>query len=187
MNEKVIIALHLILTMALIMNCRGTTIETFLDGEAMLATTGGDGCTPDWQESAVNPLFGRNNEGVDRAYYPFVLKVGSTYHVWYGDGAGTRHATSLSPDFNDIAHPAPQITVSGNPISTIYDWAYHPYVLYNASGWNVNSTSYNEPFLMYLTPSFNSVRAFVSNDGSEWTEVGVCSGITTYGPQGRGQ
>jgi predicted GH43/DUF377 family glycosyl hydrolase len=115
-----------------------------------------------------------------------VLKVGTTYHVWYGDGDGTRHATSQYFDFRDITHPAPEITVGGAPISDLgYLYMYHPNVLYNASGWTVNGIYNSNPYLMYITPGFNTVRVYRSADGAEWTEIGLCTGLVgTYAPQG---
>lgn len=37
-----------------------------------------------WIESTGNPVF----SGTNRAYYPRVIKVGSTYHMWYTDTVG---------------------------------------------------------------------------------------------------
>ncbi len=164
--------------------CSGKTVEVFL-GDDSGARFAAD-CVFSWTENVANPLFGGSSNSVDRAYYPFVLKIGSTYHIWYGDGDGTRHAASQYHDFRDIAHPAPEITVGGTLISGLgYLYMYHPYVLYSSTGWTVNGSYYSDPFLMYITPGFNSVRAFRSADGVDWTEIGLCSGITgVYGPQG---
>ena len=97
-----------------------------------------------WGESVSNPLFGGPTLGVDRAYYPVVLKVGATYHVWYGDGNNTRHTTSTNPDFSGAAFPAPVIT-------GMTESGYHPRVLYDVAGWDVGGTHYAGPFLMYYT------------------------------------
>ena len=63
-----------------------------------------------WTEAAVRPPFGGPTGGSDRAYYPVVIKVGATYHIWYGDGNNTRHAASTFADFHDVTVPAPVIT-----------------------------------------------------------------------------
>ena len=169
--------------------CSGKTIETFLgDDDVPVASTDSEECGPSWKEISGNPLFGGIVSGTDRAYYPSVLKVGSTYHIWYGDGNTTRHGTSAQADFSTMVHPAPEITVSGTPISGLgYTWMYHPHVLYNSAGWDIKGTHYTEVFLLYITPGFNSVRVYVSATGDDWTEIGLCTGVTGAGgyvPQG---
>jgi hypothetical protein len=126
-----------------------------------------------WTEAVSNPLFGGPTDGVDRGYYPFVLKVGSTYHLWYGDGTNTRHATSTSANFNSAIFPAP--VCAGLPAG-----AYHPRVLYNASGWTVGGNFYAGPFLMYSTtgPDFvTTPRVACSADGDSWTDIGPTTGV----------
>jgi hypothetical protein len=131
-----------------------------------------------WTDSTSNPLFGG---AVDRAYYPCVIKVGSVYHIWYGDGSKTRHASSTNFDFNDVTFPAP--AVSGLIPSGVVP--YHPRVLYNASGWDIGATltHYAGPFLMYYTDSAHwdsSPRVAHSADGDSWTDIGPCTGINSY-------
>jgi hypothetical protein len=130
-----------------------------------------------WTDSASNPLFvGGANSGVDRAYYPSIIKVGSIYHIWYGDGIYTRHATSALPDFSDVIFPAPAVT----GLST---GAYHPRVLYSASGWTIGVTFYSDPFLIYSTTGANwnlSPRVARSLDGDAWNDIGECTGVSSY-------
>jgi len=38
-----------------------------------------------WTESPSNPLFGGLTAGVNRAYYPSALKIGSVYHTAFSD------------------------------------------------------------------------------------------------------
>lgn len=137
--------------------------------------------TADWTEDAGNPMIlGGNTDGVDKAYYPFVLKAGALYHIWYGDGINTRHASSHYHDFNDVTFPAPVVT------GLAATGPYHPRVLYDASGWDIGTPSahYAGPFLMYYTDGAawtNSPRAAHSADGSSWTDIGACTGINLYG------
>jgi hypothetical protein len=63
-----------------------------------------------WTDSMSNPLFGGSTNGVARAYYPSAIKVGSVYHIWYGDGTNTRHASSTNFDFSGVIFPAPTVT-----------------------------------------------------------------------------
>jgi hypothetical protein len=133
-----------------------------------------------WTEDAGNPIYGGSVDGTDRAYYPFALKVGTTYHLWYGDGTNTRHTTSSYPDFNDATFPATAVT------GLAATGPYHPRVLYNASGWDIDtpSTHYAGPFLMYYTDGANwtnSPRVAHSVDGSTWIDIKPCSGINAYG------
>jgi parallel beta-helix repeat protein len=126
-----------------------------------------------WTEFASNPLFGGPTDGVDRGYYPVVLKVGSTYHIWYGDGTNTRHATSTNANFSGAAFPA--LACTGLPTG-----AYHPRVLYNANGWTVGGNFYAGPFLMYSTtgPSFTTTPSVAfSADGDSWTDIGPTTGV----------
>ena len=113
---------------------------------------------------------------MDRAYYPSVIKVGSVYHIWYGDSVNTRHASSTNFDFSGVTFPAPAVTglVTTNP--------YHPRVLYNASGWNIGGTLYAGPFLMYYTDgaSWNVTRVAHSADGNSWNDIGLCAGVHSY-------
>ena len=182
MGEKILVIILLVAT-SCIAGCSDALVTALSDGENR------DPCNGeyDWIEYAGNPLFGGSISGTDRAYYPFVVRVGSTYHIWYGDGAGTRHAQSTERDFGDIIHPAPEITVGGTSISAVYTYPYHPCVLYREDGWSVGGTFYSSPFLLYITPDFNSVRVLHSPDGDSWTEIGLCTGITGVGgyiPQG---
>jgi hypothetical protein len=132
-----------------------------------------------WTDSASNPLFGGSTSGVNRAYYPSAIKVGSVYHIWYGDGANTRHALSANFDFNGVSFFAPVVTglAATNP--------YHPRVLYNASGWNIGGNYYAGPFLMYYTDGnawTSSPRVAHSADGNSWTDLGPCTGVNSYSP-----
>ncbi|MFA6053822.1 MAG: hypothetical protein WC769_00465 [Thermodesulfovibrionales bacterium] len=126
-----------------------------------------------WTDSISNPLFGG---AVDKAYYPCVIKVGSVYHIWYGDGSHTRHANSINFDFSGVTFPAPIVTglSAAGP--------YHPRVLYNASGWNIGGTPYAGPFLMYYTDgtTWTSTRVAHSADGNSWTDIGLCNGVHLY-------
>ncbi|MBN2159433.1 MAG: hypothetical protein JW807_08555 [Spirochaetes bacterium] len=132
-----------------------------------------------WTEDAGNPIYGGSLDGTDRAYYPFALKVGDIYHLWYGDGSNTRHSTSYYQDFNDVSFPPAVVT------GLIATGPYHPRVLYNASGWDIGtpSTHYDGPFLMYYTDGANwtsAPRVAHSVDGSSWTDIGACNGINLY-------
>jgi len=128
-----------------------------------------------WTDSTSNPLFGG---AVDKAYYPCVVKVGSVYHIWYGDGSHTRHASSTNYDFSGVTIPAP--VVSG----LVATAPYHPRVLYDVNGWNIGVTHYAGPFLMYYTDSatWASTRVAHSADGTSWTDIGPCNGIYLYSP-----
>jgi hypothetical protein len=70
-----------------------------------------------WIERAGNPVF----TGTERAYYPRVIKVGATYHMWYTDTAGglyqVRHTTST----DGLAWSAPTVTtgLTGQPAHTV--------------------------------------------------------------------
>lgn len=132
-----------------------------------------------WTDSSANPLFGGSTSGVNRAYYPCVVKVGSVYHIWYGDSANTRHATSTNIDFTGATFPAPVVTglVATNP--------YHPRVLYNASGWTIGGNYYAGLFLMYYTDGYASnwtlsPRVAHSADGDVWIDIGLCTGVNSY-------
>ncbi|MCI0473150.1 MAG: hypothetical protein L0Y76_06145, partial [Ignavibacteria bacterium] len=118
-----------------------------------------------WNEYISNPLFGGPTDGTNRGYYPCVIKVGTSYHIWYGDGSNTRHATSSSPDFSGATFPAPLVTGIILP-------AYHPHVLYNADGWDVGGTHYTNPFLLYSpTSDWTHVYIYNSADGNSWTSI----------------
>jgi hypothetical protein len=129
-----------------------------------------------WTDGTSNPLFGGATSGVNRAYYPSLIKVGSVYHIWYGDSVNTRHASSTNFDFSGVTFPAPVVTglVTTNP--------YHPRVLYNASGWNIGGNPYASPFLMYYTDgsTWASTRVAHSADGSSWNDIGLCTGVHPY-------
>ena len=129
-----------------------------------------------WTDSTSNPLFGGLTNGVNRAYYPCAIKVGSVYHIWYGDGSHTRHASSTNFNFSGVTFPAPVVT------GLVATGPYHPRVLYNASGWNIGGTSYAGPFLMYYTDgtTWASTRVAHSADGSSWTDIGLCNGVHSY-------
>jgi len=130
-----------------------------------------------WTDSASNPLFGGATDGVNRAYYPCVIKVGSSYHIWYGDGSNTRHTTSTNFDFIGATFPAPIVT------GLVATGPYHPRVLYNASGWNIGSNFYTGPFLMYYTDGANwgvNPRVAHSADGNSWTDIGPCANVISY-------
>lgn len=179
-----IVTLIVIIVMSafLLTGC-GETVDFFLNHQTAQASSS-SGPTF-WTDYGSNPLFGGATSGVNRAYYPAAVKVGSTYHIWYGDGNTTRHATSSFPDFNDITHPASEITIGGAGISAYFGtYVYHPSVYYNSSGWTISNTYFSQPYLMYATPGFTSVNALVSFDGNDWTNLGACTGIFTYPPQG---
>jgi len=135
-----------------------------------------------WTDSNSNPLFGGVTSGVNRAYYPSVIKVGSVYHIWYGDSSNTRHASSTNFDFNGVTFPAPVVT------GLVATGPYHPRVLYNVSGWNIGGNFYVGPFLMYYTdgtgtipiPPWSFVRVAHSVDGQTWTDIGLCTGVIPY-------
>ena len=134
-----------------------------------------------WTDSASNPMFGGSTSGVNRAYYPSVIKVGSVYHIWYGDSANTRHATSTNFDFTGATFPAPVVT------GLVATYPYHPRVLYNASGWTIGGNYYAGPFLMYYTDGYSSnwnlsPRVAHSADGNSWTDIGACTGVSSYSP-----
>jgi len=129
-----------------------------------------------WTESTSNPLFGGATDGVNRAYYPCVIKVGSIYHIWYGDGSNTRHSSSTNPGFIGVTFPATAVT-------GISLGAYHPRVLYNSGGWNIGGNFYAGPFLMYYTTGADwtvSPRVAHSADGNSWTDIGACTGVNSY-------
>jgi Divergent InlB B-repeat domain len=131
-----------------------------------------------WTDSPSNPLFGGLNPGDDRAYYPSALKVGSTYHIWYGDGSATRHASSTHPDFSDVNFQPPnQPSVVTGLVAGV---TYHPRVLYNAAGWNIGGNFYAGPFLMYYVGANTSYfdgppRVAHSANGTSWTDIGPCA------------
>jgi len=129
-----------------------------------------------WTDFAFNPfLFGGVVSG-DRAYYPCVIKVGSDYHIWYGDGYNTRHASSTNFDFSGVTFPAPIVIANG---------PYHPRVLYNASGWDIGGSHYDEPFLMYYTTGVDwnlSPKVARSADGIAWNDIGPLTGVYEYTP-----
>jgi len=129
-----------------------------------------------WTDSNSNPLFGGVTSGVNRAYYPSLIKVGSVYHIWYGDGSNTRHASSTNFDFNGVTFPAPVVT------GLVATGPYHPRVLYNVSGWNIGGNFYVGPFLMYYTDgtTWASPRVAHSTDGNAWTDIGLCTGVNSY-------
>lgn len=138
-----------------------------------------------WSEYSGNPLFGGNVDGVNRAYYPAVVKAGSIYHVWYGNGQMTLHCASVYADFHDVVHPGTIVTVDGVGITNFFSTnVYHPVVDYSATGWTVNGTNYSEVFIMYATPGFNRVSVMVSSNGSNWSSLGDCTGIMSSPNQG---
>ena len=145
-----------------------------------LAQTAPAAPTSRWIESTLNPLFGDSGH---RAYYPCVVKVGSTYHIWYGDGSTTRHAASAFVDFHDFVFPAPEITVGGTSISAVFPSGpiYHPSVCYNAAGWTINGVSTADPIVMYIAENLQGpMRVLHSADGSNWTQFtagGACTGL----------
>lgn len=141
---------------------------------------GSTGPTP-WTENTANPLFG---DASNRAYYPAAVKVGSTYHIWYGDGTRTRHATGTMADFSDYSFPGTEIAVGGTAISGVFTNAYHPAVYYNTGGWTVNSTGTTDGFLLYITSGWNSVHVLHSADGDDWIDFGTCTGILGGPDQG---
>jgi uncharacterized repeat protein (TIGR01451 family) len=128
--------------------------------------TSPDGMT--WTKHGGNPVLdvgasGSWEDGDVRS--PAVLKVGSTYHMWYegDDGATTRigHATSTDGMTwtKDPANPVLDVGPSGD-----WDWldAYGPSVLY-----------YNNTFVMWysgktLPPAWQTGYA-LSPDGTNWT------------------
>ena len=131
-----------------------------------------------WTEDAGNPIILGGSTNEDKAYYPYTIKVGPTYHIWYGDGDETRHATSYYYDFRDVTFPAPKVT---GLLGTYLP--YHPRVKYNAEGWTIGGTSYAGPFLMYYTNSIpwtDSPRIAHSADGQVWTDIGPCTGVSQY-------
>ena len=159
---------------ATLFNCNSYRVRVTIDaadaeGTAIAAYTQSIGFAtaddPAWTEYSGNPIIpGGPTDGVDRAYYPSVLKVGDTYHIWYGDGLNTRHAASTYANFTDISFPAPLISGLDGEYQ-----AYHPNSLYNAPGWDIGGSFYSGPFLMYYTdsdPWSNPLRMAHSEDGN---------------------
>ncbi len=131
-----------------------------------------------WTEDAGNPIILGGSTNENKAYYPYVLNVAATYHIWYGDGDETRHAVSTYYDFHDVSFPAPKVT----GLSGTY-FPYHPRVKYNAGGWTIGGTFYAGPFLMYYTnsnPWTDEPRIAHSSDGQVWTDIGACTGVSQY-------
>ena len=122
------------------------------------------------------PIFGGAGDGENRTYNPVVIKINSTYHVWYGDGANTRHGVSNYSDFSDMVFPA-NIVTGLNATAP-----YKSKVYYDPSGWNISGVNYSQPLIMYYTDSSNyskAPRIAVSDDGDNWTDIGPVSG--TFG------
>jgi len=187
-NPAFLTAALLVLTAAFAAACSDDPMKKALNDKPWpllppaAAPSGGSGCTGPaiWTEVAGNPIIhGGGTSGTDRAYYPFVLYAGGTYHIWYGDGTNTRHATSTRPDFSDATFPADVVTGLAPTFSP-----YHPRVLYRAGGWTIGGTSYPGPFLMYYTNGADwNVQPHVAHsaDGQAWTDIGACTGINNYG------
>ena len=193
-SAVVALSVVFILGVALLTGC-GETVDFFLKNQAAssssqssTASSSAPSFVPTvWIDYTNNPLFGGSSSGVNRAYYPSVVKVGPVYHIWYGDGQTTRHASSVYSNFSDVTFPAPEVTVGGTGIYSYFgspgNGVYHPCVLHNATGWIINGTNYSETFLMYAVPNYYTVNILVSSNGSNWTDIGNCPSITNYAPQ----
>jgi hypothetical protein len=66
-----------------------------------------------WVELTGNPVFG----GTSRAYYPRVIKVGTTYHMWYGDTVSGVYQIGHTTSVDGIIWASPTIVtgLTGQP------------------------------------------------------------------------
>lgn len=170
--------------MALSLAGCGETVEFFLKNQSANSGTSSSAgpsvyAPTVWTDHTNNPFFGGPTSGNNRAYYPFVIHDGSVFHIWYGDGVRTRHATSAISNFSDVSYPFTEITVGGTAISTALGNPYHPFVLYNATGWTVNGATTTNAFLMYTCPgtTWDRVYTLTSPDGIDWTNLGTNNGV----------
>jgi predicted GH43/DUF377 family glycosyl hydrolase len=130
-----------------------------------------------WTRYAGNPVLTPGAGGSwDTAYVGSanVIKVGSTYHMWYRGGVngGIGYATSL----DGIAWAK----FLGNPVIAIGSggWdqtAYHPRVVYDEAGFHMWYSGCN------LAGDVCQVGYATSPDGSHWTRKGM---VLPQGPSG---
>jgi hypothetical protein len=101
-----------------------------------------------WQQYPTNPVF----DPAERVYYPSIIFDGSTYHMWYDDGSGTRYTTS-----SDGISWAAGTSVTGltNARHAVVNWIGTKYMV-----WYWNSTQ------LY---SINDIRTAESVNGINWT------------------
>jgi hypothetical protein len=129
-------------------------------------------------EDAGNPIYGGPTSGTNRAYSPYVIKIGSTYHMWYGDGANARYTNSSLPNFTGATFPGTVLT--GLNASQPYKFT----VYYDASGWTLGENYYSQPLVAYYTDAVGSWTAnpkiAVSDDGVAWTYIGQTIGVYGY-------
>jgi parallel beta-helix repeat protein len=107
-----------------------------------------------WTESSENPIFA----GVSRAYYPCVLHIGETYHMWYTDGG---YQTGYANSSDGVSWGSP-IIVSG-----LYGHPGHAVV--------VNIGTETEPYYriwyaneLVWPDNVNVIRTAESADGINW-------------------
>ncbi len=129
-------------------------------------------------EYAGNPLFGGATSGTDRAYQPYVIKIGGVYNMWYGDGANARYTSSTYPDFHDALFPGTIVT--GTTASQPYKFT----VYYNPDGWTLGSTHYSQKLVAYYADAADgwtsNPKIAVSDDGIVWTYVAQTTGVNVY-------
>lgn len=128
-----------------------------------------------WTDT-VEQITGGPDNGIDRAYYPSVIKVDNTYHLWYGDGTNTRHVTSNKQDFKNTVFAAPVVT-------GLTSGVYHPFVLHIESGLTIDGSHFDGPFFMYATNSnsWNSPPIlYHSINGDDWSEIGSLTGVNEF-------
>ena len=124
------------------------------------------------------PLFGGATSGLNRAYQPYVIKIGAVYNMWYGDGTNARYTSSTYPDFHDA--PFPGTIVSGTTASQPYKFT----VYYNPDGWTLGVNYYTQKLVAYYTDAADGWTAnpkiAVSDDGINWTFVAQTTGVNVY-------
>jgi predicted GH43/DUF377 family glycosyl hydrolase len=147
-------------------------------GRAILTPVADPFAAVHFVEYADHPLFGGATSGFNRAYQPYVIKIGTVYNMWYGDGANARYTSSTYPDFHDA--PFPGTIVTGTTASQPYKFT----VYYNPDGWTLGGTHYSQTLVAYYTDVADSWTAnpkiAVSDDGINWTFVAQTTGVNVY-------
>jgi predicted GH43/DUF377 family glycosyl hydrolase len=147
-------------------------------GRAILTPVADPFAGINFKEYAGNPLFGGATSGLNRAYQPYVIKIGAVYSMWYGDGANARYTSSTYPDFHDA--PFPGTIVSGTTASQPYKFT----VYYNPDGWTLGGNYYTQKLVAYYTDVADGWTAnpkiAVSDDGINWTFVAQTTGVNVY-------